>query len=66
MHGQKKRFAGRNAEIRPVQHEEHKETMQELSDSVNGDMAVMDLDPEKLEEFLETFHDQAFIDFYAP
>ena len=68
MHGQKKKFAGRNANVRPVQHEEHSaETMQDLSDSSSGGQgSAVDLDPDGLVEFLKTYEEQAFIDFYAP
>lgn len=64
--GQRKKFAGRNAEQRAVTHEEHDETLQDLSDALGGELHAVALDPESIVEFHKRHNGQAIIDFYAP
>lgn len=63
--GQKQKFHGRNTQQREVKHQEHEETLRDISDSNGGELHSINLTPENLGGFLDA-HDVAIVDYFAP
>jgi len=61
--GVRRIFSGRNREVRKVQQDTHRQTLQEMHDEEGKH--VINLDDSTYDQFLEA-HEMAFINFYAP
>lgn len=60
--GMKRVFAGRNRESRELEHEEHEETLEQMT---GGGSAVVTLTSENFAAFMED-NEMAFVDMFAP
>ncbi|KAL9178413.1 hypothetical protein ACHAXT_000060 [Thalassiosira profunda] len=63
--GKQQAFHGRNKQQQAVQHEQHKETLQDIKDMNEGELHATDLSPETIQEFHKANH-LTFVDYFAP